>query len=143
VAFSPGGAQLAAAVSDGTVALVNVATGFASTLTGHTGSVRAVAFSPDGRTLATASEDHTVRLWDAATATPVATLTGHGGTVWSIAFSPDGRTIASASGDHTIRVWDVSYRSNPDQALCAQTSRSLTTDEWNHYAADIAYEPGC
>jgi WD40 repeat protein len=64
VALSPDGSTLAAADSDGTVSLWDLATGQATaTLFGHTEHVWSVAFSPDGHTLAAGSMDGTVRLW--------------------------------------------------------------------------------
>ena len=65
VAFSPDGKTLASGNTDGTVTLLDVATGkVLATLKGHTQRVRSVAFSPDGKTLASGSDDQTVKLWD-------------------------------------------------------------------------------
>ena len=72
VAFSPGGATLAAGATDGTVWMWNLADparpALIATLTGPQGHVFSVAFSPSGRTLAAASNDGTVHLWDTSPA---------------------------------------------------------------------------
>lgn len=90
---------------DGTLQLLDLATGRAATLAGHTLGVETAAFSPDGRTLATGSCDATVRLWDLATGQTAATLFGHTELVTSAAFSTDGRTLATGSRDGTVRLW--------------------------------------
>lgn len=113
LAFHPDGHTLAnSAGLDGTGQLLNLSTGEAHVLTGHTAGIETVAFSPDGRTLATGSDDTTVRLWDLATGQSVATLTPHGGYVVAVSFSPDGRTLASASTDGTVRLWDLATGQN-------------------------------
>ena len=105
LAFHPSGHTLASSPGmDGTIQLLDVVSGRATTLACH-GAIEAAAFSPDGRTLATGSTDGTIRLRDPATGQTAATLT-HGGYVVSVTFSPDGRTLASSSTDHTVRLWD-------------------------------------
>ncbi|MFB4315172.1 WD40 repeat domain-containing serine/threonine protein kinase [Actinomadura sp. 21ATH] len=63
--FGRGGRILAAAGSEGTVRVWDVARRrqLGPALTGHGGAVLSVRFSPDGRTLATGGRDGTIRLW--------------------------------------------------------------------------------
>ncbi|HEU5100461.1 MAG TPA: hypothetical protein VFU22_15640 [Roseiflexaceae bacterium] len=111
LAFSPDGKILAAGQANGTVAILDAATGAQQrSLTGHTDIVvsRAVQFSPDGRTLATGSFDGTIRLWDPISGTQKAELNGHGLRVLSMSFSPDGTKLASTSDEGgQMLVWDV------------------------------------
>ena len=66
VAYSPDGATLASADSEGTVLLWDMTTGEdVRTLKGHTSWVTSVEFSPDGLTLASAGMEDGIRLWDA------------------------------------------------------------------------------
>ncbi|MGH3711025.1 MAG: WD40 repeat domain-containing protein, partial [Pseudonocardiaceae bacterium] len=44
------------------------------TLTGHTGTVRALVVAPDGSWLASAGDDRQVRIWDPTTAAPLTSL---------------------------------------------------------------------
>ncbi|MEO7911054.1 MAG: hypothetical protein ABIV47_15530, partial [Roseiflexaceae bacterium] len=115
LAFSPDGKMLAAGQADGTVAILDAATGTQQrSLIGHSDIVvsRAVQFSPDGKTLATGSFDGTVRLWDAASGTQTAELRGHGLRVLSIAFSADGQSLASTSDEGgQMLIWDVQQAS--------------------------------
>jgi WD40 repeat protein len=111
VAFSPDGQRIGSASADGTICVLDAATGevVARPFTGHTDGVNCVAFSPDGRRIASASTDDTIRVWDAVTGEVVAgPFTGHTNLVRCVAFSPSGQHIASASYDRTIRVWDAS-----------------------------------
>ena len=106
VAFSPDGARLATAASDGTAKLWRAADGrLVRTFLGHTEWVTAVAFSPSGLTLATGSYDRTVRTWDAESGGELKVMRGHTGGVRAVAFAPNGRMIASGAADHTVRLW--------------------------------------
>jgi WD40 repeat protein len=115
LAFSADGKRLAAGQANGTVAILDAATGAQQrSLTGHTDIVvsRGVQFSPDGKTLATGSFDGTIRLWDAASGTQTAELRGHGLRVLSISFSADGQRLASTSDEGgQLLVWDVQQAS--------------------------------
>lgn len=113
VAWSPSGAEVAAATDHGTICLWPVATaaGMAAAaptvFVGHEKPVWAVAWSPNGRLLASAAEDGTARIWHHATQAERQRLEGHAGTVYSVAFSPDGTRLATAGRDGTARIWNV------------------------------------
>jgi WD40 repeat protein len=124
LAFAPDGKTLAAGQANGTVAILDAATGAQQrSLTGHTGIVvsRAVQFSPDGKTLATGSFDGTVRLWNAASGAQIAELRGHGLRVLSISFSADGRRLASSSDEGgQLLIWDTEQASVTDSLHVGQ-----------------------
>jgi WD40 repeat protein len=111
VKFSPDGSLLAVGDGDGSVRLVNMASGMvsasfkASTVNG----VFALAFSPNGCVLVAGAAyyDPLVTVWDVPNGTNVCVLQGHKGFIGSLAFSADGKTLASASGDATIKLWNT------------------------------------
>jgi WD40 repeat protein len=112
VAFSPDGKLLASAYDDGTVYLLNPATGLAAGPPVHADTagpfgMYEVAFSPDGTLLATADNDGTVKLWNTATrrADGPPIPADPGGGVNAVAFSPDGTLLASSDEDGTVRLW--------------------------------------
>jgi WD40 repeat protein len=121
VAFSGDGSLLAAGMENGSIAILDAATGAQRrVLTGHNDIVvsRAVQFAPDGKTLATASFDGTVRLWDVASGTQTAELRGHNLRVLAISFSPDGQHLASTSDQGgQLFIWDVRQPESAPQGL--------------------------
>ncbi len=125
VAFSPDDTMIAAAMSDMTVGLWQVADGAEQyRLSGHENIVTDVEFSADGETLASSSADSTVRLWNARTGQPLHVLRKHIDYVFKLSFSADGARLASSSAaigisesdrtteHNTIQVWDVASGEN-------------------------------
>jgi WD40 repeat protein/tRNA A-37 threonylcarbamoyl transferase component Bud32 len=130
VVYRADGKLMAAAGTDQSVAIRDVATGkLVHTLHGHQGAVVHLAFSPDGARLASASADKTARIWEVATGRELFTLKGHASQVSWVAFRPDGRQLATASWDTTAKVWDLA------------TGKEVTTPGINHAEAltQIAY----
>jgi WD40 repeat protein len=103
VAFSPDGARIATASTDGTARIWQADTGeHLTTLQGHTNPVNGVAFSPDGARIATASHDGTVRIWQTTTGRQLVTLLPLGSDGYA-ALLPDGRY--KLRGDPGDTVW--------------------------------------
>ncbi len=104
--WSPDGAALAVAASDGRVTLWDWKSRTArATLAVGKGTL-SVAFAPSGLTLAVGSSDRTITLWDSRSGRKLHTLEGHDEAIHNLVYSPDGQRIASASSDHTVRLWD-------------------------------------
>src|SRR5262245_48130215 len=107
IAFSPDSRWLAAASSDSSVRLFDVAEKQElRSLKGHGDIVSAVAFSPNAQWLVSTSYDGTARVWETASGRLTHMLTGHRGVVGAAAFSPDGKMLATGGIDGTIRLWD-------------------------------------
>jgi hypothetical protein len=130
LACAPDGQGVAVGVEDGTVRLLDLATGRERGRLAHEREVirfvRAAAFSPDGTSLAAGmSMDNVVRLWDVAAGKlrqefrwEREFLPGRPGYspepdpqrpegVYALAFAPDGKTLAAACRDRRVRLWEV------------------------------------
>jgi WD40 repeat protein/DNA-binding SARP family transcriptional activator len=96
---------------DGTVTLLDTATGGARTLAGRvSGSIQALSFSADGKVLASADADGSVAVWEVGAASLGEIFVGHSAAASGVALSPDGSTLYSASFDGSVIAWDVTGR---------------------------------
>lgn len=113
VAFSPQGTHLALAANDGTIWIMNIASGeVISRLESIDESPRTMAFSPDGGKLAIGSEDGSLQIWqlefrsrDRIDINYLKTLV-HPAQVTMASFSPDGATLATIDLDGKLRLWN-------------------------------------
>jgi WD40 repeat protein len=107
-AFTADGRRVILTSADGSVRLVDVATGAdVRSFSGHRGAIGCLAISVDGRRLLTGGQDGTIRLWDLDTGRELHCFTGHSSAVTSVAFSPDGRFAVSAGMESTARLWKL------------------------------------
>ncbi|HKB37064.1 MAG TPA: WD40 repeat domain-containing protein, partial [Gemmataceae bacterium] len=121
VAFAPNGKTLAAAGSDGRVALWDVAGGAERLyIVAHPNASSAefspspaVVFSPDGKVLASAGTDGTIRLWDARTAKELGQLAAPDSAFGCLALSTDGKLLITGSADGSVLVWDWAEAGKP------------------------------
>lgn len=112
VAYHPSGDRLAVGFSDGSIRIIDSASGeIVQFLKSHTLALTRVVFSPDGRWLVSASLDGTTRLWAAAKngyqESPALIFSGHIGAVRSISISPSGALLSSGADDNTVRLWQI------------------------------------
>ena len=132
VAFAQDGKSLASGGHDGTVQVLDLASGKSQVL-GHTGGVYAVAFTQDGKSVVSAGADGTVQVWDLASGK--SQVLGHTGGVYAVAFAQDGKSVASGGWDGTVQVWDLASgksqvlgRTGPVLAMAfAQDGKSLAS----------------
>ncbi|MEU6407055.1 hypothetical protein [Streptomyces sp. NPDC046985] len=107
VVFTSHGRSLATAGADGTVRVIDLATGASRIVVRCPDILSSAVFSRDGRTAATISAQGAVRLWDVATGRPGRSFVDDADSDDSTAaFSPDGHTLAIA-GLVTVRLWDT------------------------------------
>lgn len=107
--FDGAGHKLAAGTMDGTMEIVDVASGLVlARLCGHRAGVTALASSSSRGILASGSADGTVRIWEAA---PDSLENWLPPGCWGqrIDLGPDGRRLFVALGD-TVTAWDLSQR---------------------------------
>ncbi len=107
-AFSPDGARLATASSDGTIAVYDSREGKSIfTVKDRPSKILEVAFTPDGRGLLAISDDPQASLWDAATGKLIEVLPGAAQHPRHPHFSADSRRLLSVSRDGRATVWDL------------------------------------
>ena len=88
------------------VVLVELSTGVARELRGHTDAIYSVQWTRDGRRLLSASDDGTARVWTVSDGT-AQILRGHDDDVYRARFSSDERQVATSSLDGSVRVWSI------------------------------------
>jgi len=107
VTFRPDGLQLAAACSDGSVRVFDVASGEQTLkIDNHADWITDVCYSADGKRIATASRDKTAKVFNSENGELIATYSGSNNPVEAVAFSPDAKQVISATGN-LVRVWNV------------------------------------
>jgi len=154
--FSPDGAHLAFADGNGSVRVLELASGAERSFAAHTGELTAMRFSPDGRRLATGGSDRRVCAWDVKgelgrellwRTEPFEADLLQLTQVFDLAFSPDGRWLAAAEQSARIEVFDADGRCvtrtgiiatpglvafAPEQSLLLATSKyGRTTTMWH------------
>jgi DNA-binding SARP family transcriptional activator/WD40 repeat protein len=107
-ALSYDGRTLAAGGSDGSVRLLDTATGGWRTASGrHQGAVQRVLFSRDGRFLVTVGDDAHAIVWDVEAGAAAETLEGHAGRVLDLDLDPSAHTLFTAGLDGSVIAWDL------------------------------------
>ncbi len=114
VVYSRDGRMIAYGASDGSIKLVDAATGKSVLILQRQNEwqpATTLAFFPDGR-LADGSYQRTgVDIWDSVLGTLLKTLKATNslvwgeGTIWSIAVSPDEKWVAAGDSDGSVRLW--------------------------------------
>ncbi len=141
IALSPDGRRMAVAMADGTVRLIDPATGdqLNRPLARNDTPIHFVAFDHTG-TLIASSDDDALTLWDGETGEELESLPlGH---VGAPTFIDGGDRIALVTGGAVTYTWQF----GPDgirPALCLAAGRNLTSDEWATYLPGRQYEKTC
>ena len=134
--FSTSGQWVVTTTEDGSVRIVDAATGNPYlVLGGHRGAVMDAQFSPDGRSLVTAGTDGSARLWDTQTGTEQALLrpnTLEPMALQRVFFSPDGQYVATLATDGQVHLWAATWEMLLKLAR-DRSLRQLTPDECGRY----------
>lgn len=130
--IDPSGKYVFAGAQDNAIVRWEMATGKATSLTGHRSWVRALAFAEKAQLLFTADWMGRVIAWPWQEENPAPKwiLSAHRGWARALAVSPDGQTLASCGNDHLIKLWSV-----PD----GKPMRTLEGHESHVY--NVAFHP--
>jgi WD40 repeat protein/serine/threonine protein kinase len=121
VAVCPDGRSALCGAADGSVQMVDLATGQITVLPArHAAAVTSVAVASDGSTAVSASRDGTLILWNLTTRQKTGTIDGGGGWITRAILSPDGHFALTISGEtvqslgrrrnDTLTLWDLDAR---------------------------------
>ncbi len=108
LAYRPGTNELAIALADSTIRIVNVETlQEVRTIASHADWVTAVAWSDDGTRLASASRDKSAKVYDGATGELISSYLGHGAAVRGVSVLADNKQVVSVGADNKLHRWNV------------------------------------
>lgn len=143
--FRPDGTRLAVGRLDGSVHLVDVATGQTTSTISLGGTPIFLTFHPDGRRLAVCENGHPnrVQIWDVDENRRVQELTLANGEVTALAWHPEGDRLAVATlgAINRSEIWDVA--GNRQVAVMeghAQTITALTFDVTGHLLCSWSWD---
>ncbi|MCW5775229.1 MAG: protein kinase [Phycisphaeraceae bacterium] len=124
--YSPDGATIAAACSDGSVRLLEASSGETLRTFGPArGEVYAVAFSPEGRRIAAVNGDSTVVVYDVEDGGVVALASGLAALPRDVAYSPDGTRLYTSGAVDGVIVWDAATLERVDALRTTSTPWSV------------------
>jgi DNA-binding SARP family transcriptional activator/WD40 repeat protein len=141
IALSPDGRRMAVAMADGTMQLIDPATGnqINSPAARNASPINRVAFNDSG-TIVASSDDDALTLWDGVTGEELESLPlGHSGAPM---FTDGGARLVLVTGNAVTYSWLF----GPDgirPALCRAAGRNLTSDEWATYLPGRPYDKTC
>jgi WD40 repeat protein len=141
VAFSPNGAWLAMATTNGRVRVRSLRNPDTQPIQFEAaGLVKSITFTPDSRNLVSVGSKG-AQLWDLEDPnSPPAVFESQSPA--SAAFSPDGKRMAIIEFSGKVGVWNLGIAAA--DYFCTRVSRNLSKDEWRVYVGEgIPYERTC
>jgi WD40 repeat protein/serine/threonine protein kinase len=131
IAFSPEGEEVAVKYGDGTVLLLDVATGEErSLLSGLEESPGTLVFGATGRRIAAGDRSGRIMVWEVDGSRPALVLEGHTQVATQLALTSDEAVLFSGSEDGTVRVWDL------EEGLLLSTFAYDTPVGWTRLSPD-------
>jgi len=107
LAFGPAGERAVYGTADGTLALVDIATGECNVVCAAGGrEITAAALSPDGRFAAAAAKGHAVTIFDLEGESARVELAGAKGRISVLEFSGDGGYLAAGGDRKDVVIWE-------------------------------------
>jgi WD40 repeat protein/serine/threonine protein kinase len=107
ITYSPNGAYLVTAGSDGNSVIYGAEDGRAIATLAHGEPIHGTAFSPNSSVVVTFSSSGVFKLWHVPSRTEIARFIGHTDAAREVMFSPDSERLLSLGLDRIIHVWNV------------------------------------
>ncbi len=109
LALSLDGKTLATGLHDGTIRLLDVASGkVLKVFKEHTAEVGTMVFSSDGKFLISSAEYESLKLWDISSGKALDTADSKNGYFRSLAISPDNKSLIGGGSTGEVKLWDIS-----------------------------------